>query len=164
MSRLGGGVTDHGALSGLGDDDHSQYYGSGLREPGHGDLTGVGGEDHHTHAPYNRTASSTADEGTVSQETIDISSKPAFLIAARLHLSSPGNQSATTRLRVHWEGGGTTDFDVSGTSGVGQETTTFTPGDFFDGSNETNRVNKLELITIENSGTGHSHEWNMVVA
>jgi hypothetical protein len=28
-----GGVTNHGALTGLLDDDHTQYYGSGLREP-----------------------------------------------------------------------------------------------------------------------------------
>lgn len=29
----GGGASDHGELDGLGDDDHTQYYGPGLREP-----------------------------------------------------------------------------------------------------------------------------------
>jgi len=41
------GVSDHGGLTGLADDDHTQYYGSGLREPAHGDLTGVTPDQHH---------------------------------------------------------------------------------------------------------------------
>lgn len=42
----GGGTSDHGELEGLSDDDHTQYYGSGLREPDHGDLTGLSDKDH----------------------------------------------------------------------------------------------------------------------
>jgi len=37
---------DHGGMDGLGDDDHTQYYGSGLREPDHGALGGLADDDH----------------------------------------------------------------------------------------------------------------------
>lgn len=42
MSSLGGGVTDHGQLTGLGDDDHAQY-GSAAMETG--TYTGDGTDD-----------------------------------------------------------------------------------------------------------------------
>ena len=37
---------DHGNLLGLADDDHTQYYGSALREPDHGALGGLADDDH----------------------------------------------------------------------------------------------------------------------
>ncbi len=37
---------DHGGQDGLSDDDHPQYYGSGLREPDHGALGGLSDNDH----------------------------------------------------------------------------------------------------------------------
>lgn len=37
---------EHGNLAGLMDDDHTQYYGSGLREPDHVDLSNIGTNTH----------------------------------------------------------------------------------------------------------------------
>jgi hypothetical protein len=51
----GGGVTDHGALTGLGDDDHTQYHNNARGDArysqlghthDHGTLTGLGDDDH----------------------------------------------------------------------------------------------------------------------
>ena len=41
-----GKKVDHGNLLGLADDDHTQYYGSALREPDHGALGGLADDDH----------------------------------------------------------------------------------------------------------------------
>ena len=60
VDSVAGGVTDHGALTGLGGDDHSQYLntarhdltarhtlGSVVPHDAHGNLTGIGANDHH---------------------------------------------------------------------------------------------------------------------
>ena len=45
-SWVSSGEDDHGGLAGLADDDHTQYYGSGLREPDHTALSNIGTNAH----------------------------------------------------------------------------------------------------------------------
>jgi len=77
----GGGVTDHGALTGLGDDDHTQYHNNARGDArysqlghthDHGTLTGLGDDDHtqyHTDARGDARYSQlghTHDHGTLT--------------------------------------------------------------------------------------------------
>ena len=62
------GNIDHGSISGLGDDDHTQYYGSGLREPDHGVLGGLADDDH---TQYAKTATEDTRNPTIADDTND---------------------------------------------------------------------------------------------
>ncbi len=64
------GVTDHGALTGLGDDDHTQYHNDSRALTWHGAFasTHVTGGDSHAHSAY--LAKTGADTGASSQKQL----------------------------------------------------------------------------------------------
>jgi hypothetical protein len=65
----GGGVTDHGALTGLTDDDHTHYYNSVRHTKAihdslaldHGSLSGLSDDDHTQYMPVNASRNFTGD-------------------------------------------------------------------------------------------------------
>lgn len=84
-----GGVTDHGALTGLEDDDHPQYLtedradalyatlGSGVTD--HGALTGLADDDH---PQYSRIATGTYNGNDAASRTIVLPFTPTLVIVS----------------------------------------------------------------------------------
>lgn len=140
ISSLPSGITDHGALSGLGDDDHTDYLKekaaggtaaevpthdhSGAAEAGtisHDDLTGVSADDHHAEAHTVASHSDTTATGAELETLTDGSNADAL----HVHTQDPTDEeiedlvggmvtgNTETLITVTYEDGdGTLDFVV----------------------------------------------------